>query len=284
MEVVVKINKLNDINIINNADAYLLANKHFSYRYDESFCIRKIKQVKSFCKKNNKKVYVLINKIFKDYELESLKQFLIKLKDADVDGIYFADLAVFMIAKELNIENKCVFYHETFLRNSYDILTYKSLGINKIVCSKDMNLQDIKNLPSNQKESFGILAFGYIPLYQSERKIISNYVSLNKLDKKTINSKQLSLKENTRDDLYKVIQQNGISSIFNSEVLSYLPFINELEVNINTFIIDSLFFDSEYINKVAYIFKNKLDENELIKIDENIKFSTMFLNERIGLM
>ena len=46
MEIIVKVNKLNDIFLLDNADAYLLSNKHFSYRYDESFCINKIRKVK----------------------------------------------------------------------------------------------------------------------------------------------------------------------------------------------------------------------------------------------
>lgn len=284
MEIIVKVNKLNDIFLLDNADAYLLSNKHFSYRYDESFCINKIRKVKSFCKQNNKKVYVLINKIFKDEQLEELRLFLEKLKKVDVDGIYFADFAMFMLAKELGIQNKCVFYHETFLRNSYDILTYQSFGINKIVCSKDMHIDDINNLPLDKKDSYGIICFGYIPLYQSERKIISNYVSLNGLKKATIASKELSLKENTRDELYKVIEQNGISSIFASDVLCYLPYIDELEKHINSFIIDSLFFDVNYIKEVISLFKNKESMDKLVKLDESISFSSMFLKERVGLV
>ena len=284
MEIVVKINKLDDIYLVENADAFLLSNKHFSYRYDESFCINKIRKVKTFCKQHNKKLYVLVNKIFKDEELEYLRLFLEKLKKADVDGIYFADFAVFMIAKELQIQDKCIFYHETFLRNSYDILTYQSLGINRIICSKDMNLNDINNLPIDKKESYGILCFGYVPLYQSERKIISNYLSLNKLDKKINKSKNLTLKENTRNEHYKVIEQNGISSIFNSEVLCYLNHLEELKTHIDTFIIDGLFFKPEYINYVAKCFKEGLSEKNLLKENSKIKFSDMFLNERIGLM
>ena len=284
MEIIVKVNKLNDIFLLDNADAYLLSNKHFSYRYDESFCINKIRKVKSFCKQNNKKVYVLVNKIFKDEQLEELRLFLEKLKKVDVDGIYFADFAVFMLAKELNIQDKCVFYHETFLRNSYDILTYQSFGINKIVCSKDMHIDDINNLPLDKKDSYGITCFGYIPLYQSERKIISNYVFLNGLKKATISSKELSLKENTRDELYKVIEQNGISSIFASDVLCYLSYIDALEKHINSFIIDSLFFDVNYIKEVVSLFKNKENMDKLVKLDESISFSSMFLNERVGLV
>ena len=174
MEILVKLNKIEDLEVLNNADSYLVANRKFSYRFDKSFCINKIRKVKAFCKQHNKKVYVLVNKIFKDHELDELKIFLEKLIKIDVDGIYFTDFAVFMILKKLNAEHKCVFYHETFLRNTYDILTYQEIGIKKIVCSKDMHIDDIKNLPIKKKDSYGILCFGYIPLYESEIKIISN--------------------------------------------------------------------------------------------------------------
>lgn len=284
MELVIKINKLNDIYTLNNADAFLVSNKHFSYRYDESFCINKIRKVNNFCKENNKKLYVLVNKIFKDEELEKLKDFLIKLKKVNVDGIYFADFAVFMICKELNIEDKCVFYHETFLRNSYDILTYHELGIKNIICSKDMNLLDIQKLPKTLKNNLGIICFGYIPLYESERKILDNYIQLNNLNKSLSKSMNLTLKENTRDEKYKVIQQNGTSSIFASDVLCYLDYISQLQEHINTFIIDSLFFDCLFINEVSYIFKNKLDMQTLKELNPNITYSDMFLNKRIGLM
>ena len=75
-----------------------------------------------------------------NFEMINLKAYLEKLIKIDVDGIFFADFAVFMLLKELNATNKAIFYHETFLRNSHDILTYQSLGINRIICSKDMHL------------------------------------------------------------------------------------------------------------------------------------------------
>lgn len=288
MEIIVKLNKLDDLYVLDNADSYLIANRKFSYRYDKSFCLNKTRTIKTHCKQNNKKIYVLVNKIFKDHELDELKIYLEKLVKIDVDGIFFADFAVFMLLKELNASNKAVFYHETFLRNSHDILTYQQMGINKIICSKDMHIEDINNLPTDKKNNYGIMCFGYFPLYQSERKIISNYVSLNNLKKSVIHSNKLTLKEHTRDEHYKVIEQEGISSIFNSEVLSYDQYVNQLSKHINMFIIDSLFFDVNYIKEVIRLFKlaiNGEDINKQLKeLNKDISFTDGFINKRIGLM
>lgn len=288
MEIIVKVNKLEDVYTLDNVDAYLLANRQFSYRFVESFCINKINKVRKYAHENNKKIYVLINKIFKDDELDKLEVFLTKLKKAKVDGIFFTDFAVFMLAEKLEMSDKCIFYHETFLRNTYDILTYQESGINKIICSKDMHLKDIKLLPKEKKDTYGIICFGYIPLYESQRKILTHYISMNKLPKSLIHSTTLSLKEHTRDDRYKVIEQEGVSSIFDSKVYSYLSYIKELSENINMFIVDSLFFETSYIKEVVELIKKAqqgIDVNEqLIKLDESISFTDGFLNKKIGLM
>ena len=288
MEIIVKVNKLEDVYTLDNVDAYLLANRQFSYRFVESFCINKINKVRKYAHENNKKVYVLINKIFKDDELEKLEVFLTKLKKANVDGIFFTDFAVFMLAEKLEMADKCIFYHETFLRNTYDILTYQESGIKKIICSKDMHLKDIKLLPKEKKDTYGIICFGYIPLYESQRKILTHYISMNKLPKSLLYSNTLSLKEHTRDDRYKVIEQEGVSSIFDSKVYSYLPYIKELSENINMFIVDSLFFETSYIKEVVELIKKAQQgidvTEELTKLDESISFTDGFLNKKIGLM
>ncbi len=288
MEIIVKVNKLEDVYTLDNVDAYLLANRQFSYRFVESFCINKINKVRKYAHDNNKKVYVLVNKIFKDDDLEKLEVFLTKLKKANVDGIFFTDFAVFVLAEKLEMADKCIFYHETFLRNTYDILTYQESGIKKIICSKDMHLKDIKLLPKENKDSYGIICFGYIPLYESQRKILTHYISMNKLPKSLLYSNTLSLKEHTRDDRYKVIEQEGVSSIFDSKVYSYLPYIKELSENINMFIVDSLFFETSYIKEVVELIKKAhqgIDvTEELTKLDESISFTDGFLNKKIGLM
>lgn len=288
MEIIVKVNKLEDVYTLDNVDAYLLANRQFSYRFVESFCINKINKVRKYAHDNNKKVYILVNKIFKDDDLEKLEVFLTKLKKANVDGIFFTDFAVFVLAEKLEMADKCIFYHETFLRNTYDILTYQESGIKKIICSKDMHLKDIKLLPKENKESYGIICFGYIPLYESQRKILTHYISMNKLPKSLLYSNTLSLKEHTRDDKYKVIEQEGVSSIFDSKVYSYLPYIKELSENINMFIVDSLFFETSYIKEIVELIKKAhqgIDvTNDLVKLDESISFTDGFLDKKIGLM
>ena len=160
MLLLVKVNQYNDVSYLDNANGYILANRNFSYRFEHSFTLNEIQKINSFCKKTNKKIFLLVNRIFKDKDLADLENYLLKTFKYNIDGYLFADFAVFMILKKYHKEDKAVFYHETFLRNSYDIKTYQKYGINKIICSKDMHIDDIKDLDENKKDSYGILAFG----------------------------------------------------------------------------------------------------------------------------
>ena len=287
MEIIVKINKIEDIYVLNNADGYLISNSSFSYRFDHSFTLNEIKKINKFCKDNNKKMFLLLNKIFKDSDIEKVKLFIQKTIPLNIDGYYFTDFAIFMILDEFNIANKSVFYHETFLRNHYDIETYFNLGINNIICSKDMNINDINNLNEKHKNNLGIICFGYIPLYESTRKVLTNFIKQNNLDLVFKNNHNLFLKEKTRDEFYRIIEQNGTTSIFASEVLCYIDFVKQLNKNINIFIIDALFFENNYIYQVIELFRQSLENNitikDIEKLDNNVKLSSLFLNKRVDL-
>ena len=280
MKIVVKINKFEDMKILDNADAYLVSNAKVSYRYDDSFSLSLIKKTLNEAKKNKKELYVLVNKIFFDNELDALDKFIKALIDMNIDGIYFADFAVFMICEKYNYQNKCYFYHETFLRNSKDIKTYQELGIKNIICSKDMNLDDIKDLDPHYKDNYGIMCFGYIPLYESKRKIISNYKKQYGVDVNQ-DSKKMYIKEETRDNKYKIIEQNGTTSVFHDKVLSYIPYLDILDNYLNIFIIDSLFFDVNYIKNIVNIVKNK-DINAIL--DNKYEYDSLFLDKKVGLI
>lgn len=276
MKIAVKINKLEDIYSI-KADSYLLTSKNFSIRFYHEFSLLEIKKAKEYCQKNGKELGIIVNKIMFDEDLIKLSEYLNNLKKIDVDKIYFADFSVFMLAKKLNIENKMVFFHETFIRNTYDIEAYKEMGIKHFVCSKDMNMESIIRL--NDKENMEIVCFGYAPIYYSKRKIVANFKNINNLNF-DCNSYSLKIKELTRDEKYPIIEQNNQTIVFNSKVLSYIDYMQELSKYINVFIFDSLFFSVDEINCIIEKHLNALNRKESL----NIPYTSLFLDKKVGLI
>lgn len=278
MEYVTIINSINDIQILNNSDAFLLGNHRYAIHIMGSFSLNDIKKTKKTIHSLGKKIYILVNKIFFDDELESLYFYLKKLKEINVDGIYFADFAVYEIAKELNMLDKLVFYHETFARSYFDIKRFINLKIKQVIISKDSSLESINKL--NNKEKLGITFMGYMPLYYSKRKVLSNQQKVYKLN---IDTKQIyQLKEEKREELNYLIENKNGSIIFYAIPLNYYHYKNELEKYVSTFVIQTLFFDLNKINNFINLCKNKTNKT-YEDIFENQQFTDGFLIKKVGL-
>ena len=76
MEYIVTIHELTDIFKLNHASSILIGHDDFAIRLTRSFNRNEIKKAKNICKKLDKKLYILVNKIFNDGELNKLKDYL----------------------------------------------------------------------------------------------------------------------------------------------------------------------------------------------------------------
>lgn len=281
MEYIVTIHELTDIFKLNHASSILIGHDDFAIRLTRSFNRNEIKKAKNICKKLDKKLYILVNKIFNDGELNKLKDYLNYLKSVDINGIFFSDMAVFMIAKELGLQDKCFYYHETLLRNTHDLLSYKQIGINKMIITKDMGLDEILNLPSNLKDNVGLMVQGYFPIYYSKRKSLKNHLNRYHLDKSLKDSKNLYLKEKTRDELYPFIENKNGMVLFFHQPLSYYEYIDKIKDKISFIIIDGILEDFYMVNKWLKAYYNKIEFNKTID-EDFLKFSTGFLLKKVG--
>ena len=269
--------------ILKQVDSFLLGHCFYATYLTASFSKNQLKQAKSFCKKNQKKLYVLVNKIFTDQELCRVQNYLSYLKDLQVDGIFFCDFAIYVMAQELQIESLLIFYHETFLRSASDLLTYHQLGIPKCVFSKDATLKDICSLPLKYQSCAGIKAFGYVPIYYSKRKILSHFFHFHSLQKNDFAQKNLYLKEKSREEWYPIIENDSGTFIFYPQPLSYLSSIAQLKKHLSFIIFDGIFENIDFLSHWIEIYKNVLEKEMPIPKEDLTIFSTGFLLKEMEL-
>ena len=58
-------------------------------------------------------MYVLVNRIFVEEELERLRDFLKLLKELDVEGIYYGDEGVLYEAARLDMKDRLIYNPDT---------------------------------------------------------------------------------------------------------------------------------------------------------------------------
>lgn len=280
MEYIVTIHSIKEISILKNADSFLIGNQKFAVRLNTSFNKMQIKLAKDCCVKLNKKLYVLVNKIMMDQDLESLEKYLLFLKEIEIDGIFFSDFAVFMLAKKYHFDNKLIFYHDTILRSAQDVISYHYIGIPRLVFSKDAHLEDILALNEKDKNMAGLFVQGYFPIYYSKRRVIKHHLKRYHL---SLNNKNMFLKEKTRSEFYPILENQNGAIIFNSLPLSYIQEINQLKNHISFIIIDSIFENVHYTEKWLNLYQQAIENNQNVMVEDMSQFTTGFLTKKVGL-
>lgn len=87
------------------ADAVYIGGQNYSLRANaKNFSIDDIKEGVTFAHSLNKKVYVTVNIVFHETDLEGIKEYLLKLDEIGVDAIIVSDIAIMKLHQELGLK------------------------------------------------------------------------------------------------------------------------------------------------------------------------------------
>ena len=175
-------------------------------------------------KNTNKEIIVSVNKMMHNSDLEYLEKVLLRLKELDIKKILFYDMAVYEIAKRLDMVNRLVIYQEHLNTNIYSNKFYLEKGIECSFISSDITINEIKEIKRVTNINIMYTLYGYLPIYYSKRKIISNYLEYISKDK---DSNKYYIKD--KEDYYLVSENKEGSIIYTKEPVNLVNEINNLE-------------------------------------------------------
>jgi putative protease len=133
-----------------NCDAIYLGGKSLNMRMMRkgfNFSDEEIKEALKMAHAVDKKVYITVNNMINDNEIDEAIEYLRFLNDIPVDGIIVQDLGILQICKENNFNNFEI--HSSVMMNVHNIEFVKALqefGVTRVVLSREMDLQTAKHL------------------------------------------------------------------------------------------------------------------------------------------
>ena len=142
--------------IHNGADAVYLGGKHFGARkYSDNFTNEELKEAIRYAHLFNVKVYVTVNTIIYENEINDFLEYIFYLHKINVDALIMQDIGMIKQVKEKfpNIE----VHASTQCHNHNDegIKLLKSLGVTRVVLDREMSLNEINNIKEDiEKEVF----------------------------------------------------------------------------------------------------------------------------------
>ncbi len=277
MEIISSIKNLDHYEEIKDYVSSIVLGCKYSFYADNRFSIEEIKLIASKAHKENKKVFVLLNKIVHVEDTDIISSFIDSLIKENVYIIY-QDLGIFQMLKEKSYLDKGIYNPLTMITNYMDLLMYEEEGPHAIGVSNEIPLKDIKEITTHSKNVF-YLGYGYHPMYQTYRPIVSLYKEHAKLE---FENKNLFVQEATRTTDRCPIEENEFGSIiFRNGVINVLKEI-ELLSDVKYLFLDGIFVNKDKFNVVIKTYyevinniitkEEGLKEIESLKIQENNNF------------
>lgn len=159
------------------ADAVYIGGYAFSLRANAiNFSLSDIKEGIEFAHNLNKKLYVTVNIIPHNTEVDKLLDYLKELEQLQVDAIIVSDPYIINLAKE-NTNLEVHLSTQASAMNEETLNFYKKLGITRAVLARECSKQDIKKIIDNTDIEIECFIHGAMCSGISGRCVMSNYLT-----------------------------------------------------------------------------------------------------------
>ncbi|MCI8569209.1 MAG: hypothetical protein HFJ11_04400 [Bacilli bacterium] len=173
---------------------------------------------------NNGEIFVKINKNLMNDDIDKVRDALIKLDKLKVKGIFFYDLAILQLKKELNLEVDLV-WNQTHMVNNYKTCNYYfEKGVKYALLGKEITLDEIKEILDKSKINSMVEVVSRPSVAFSKRKLVSNYL---KNEGRDLENK-LTIKEKITDTFYDVLEDKNGTSFYLNRIMNGTSIIKEL--------------------------------------------------------
>lgn len=254
------------------SDAVLLGIKDMSTNLPNDYSVDDIKSIIDTY--SDLEVFVALNKNMHSKDLDVLKKILIELEKLNIAGIFYYDIGVYQIHKELKLTTPLVWSQEHLTTNYATMNYWHEKGVLYTYVSSEITLDEILDINKKTDMKLIVPIFGYLPMFVSKRNLVKNYLEYFNLNK---DSKTYSLHKENK--YYPIDNTDMGTVVYSSHILHGLHEFKVLEeagvsyVTLNSYRIDTLKF--EEVLKLYYdrqYEKEEIVENMFPNIDKGFLY------------
>lgn len=256
------------IAVIFGADAVYIGGEAFGLRAKaKNFSHDDMAAGIAFAHEHGVKVYVTVNILAHNYDLEGVREYLYELKELKPDGLIIADPGIFMYAKEICPE---IERHISTQANNTNYETYRfwyQLGAKRVVTARELSLEEIREIRAHIPDDMEIETFihGAMCISYSGRCLLSNYLTGRDANQGACTHPcrwKYSIVEEKRPGEYMPVFENERGTyIFNSKDLCMIEHIGDiLESGIDSLKIEGRMKTALYVATVARTYRKAIDD------------------------
>lgn len=249
------------------ADAVYLAADKFGMRARASnFALDEVPRAAAYAHERNVKVYVTCNTQMYERDMDELAHYVKALGNADIDAILVGDLGALQVVREQAPDVAIHVSTQASVANAAAAMMWHQLGACRIVCARELSLEDIKAmrqaLPSELE--LEVFVHGSMCMAVSGRCLMSDYMT----GRSGVAGNcaqpcrwKYALQEETRPGQFFPVEEDDAGSyIMNAKDLCMLAHLEELrEAGIDSFKIEGRNKKAFYVATVVNAYRQVLD-------------------------
>ena len=250
------------------ADAVYIGGEAFSLRAKaKNFTLEEMAEGIKYAHEHGVKVYVTANILAHDRDLDEAREYFGQLADMRPDAVLIADPGLFMISRETCPD---IPVHISTQANNTNHMTFEfwyKLGVKRVVCARELTLEEIKELRRSIPSDMEIECFihGAMCISYSGRCLLSAYMAGRSANLGECTHPcrwKYYVTEEQRPGEYMPVEENERGTfLFNSKDLCMIEHIPELvSAGIGSFKIEGRMKTALYVATVARTYRRAIDD------------------------
>lgn len=247
------------------ADAAYIGGKFLNLRaFSKNFDNDELKKAVKLAHDLGKKIFVTLNAIPNNSELELLPDYIQYLESIKVDSIIVSDLGVFNLAKQYS-HIPITISTQANNTNWASVKMWKELGAKRVILARELSLKEIYEIRQKVPEiELEVFIHGAMCISISGRCLLSNYLTGRNANRGECTQpcrwKYYLMEEKRPGEYFKVFEDERGSYIMNSKDLCTIEFLDKvIETGVDSLKIEGRMKSSYYAGITTKIYREAID-------------------------
>lgn len=248
------------------ADAVYMASKRFGLRtFAGNFDMEELRWAVEYVHSFGKKIYITVNIIPHDSDLEGLDEYIKQLDALKVDAVIVADLGVMQIVKRVAPNLDIHVSTQANITNTETAKFYASLGAKRIILARELSFEEIAKMRQELDPSVEIEAFchGAMCISYSGRCLLSKFMTGRDANRGACVQAcrwEYEVREVKREEKYPIMEDEKGTYIFNSQDMCMIKYLDKLKVcGVTSLKIEGRMKSEYYVANIINAYRKALD-------------------------
>ncbi len=249
------------------ADAVYIGGEYYGLRaYADNFNFDDMKRGMEFAHSRGKKVYITLNIIPHNSDIEGMPAYIEKLCKMDADAFIIADPGVYSVIREYAPQVELHLSTQANNTNWRSVIFWYEHGFKRVILARELSLKEVKEIRDKIPNDAELELFihGAMCISYSGRCLLSSYMtgrdSNRGLCAQPCRWKYYLMEEKRQGEYFPIEEHEKGTFIFNSKDLCMIEHIPDIaKTGVSSVKIEGRMKSSYYVSTVVKVYREALD-------------------------